>query len=115
MEQGISGHCGCLESARPPCSFAREIGVDMTNFRYGDVSLMRCDRCGRYWLLYEVEYASYTQSGRWFLGLIDEERAETLQPEDAAPYLASLDWYFRGGAYYFGEITKVSGPPHVEL
>lgn len=115
MQEENKAQCGCMENPRPPLPEVRWIGKDETEARCGQVSLRRCDACGRYWLLYQVEYPSYTQSGRWFVGLIDAERAETLAPEEAVPHLASLDWYFRGGAYFFGEITKVSGPVSVDL
>ena len=98
-----------------PLRDVRILGVDLTDSRYGDVKLCECKHCGTYWIRYHIEYESYTQSGRWFLGLISKEKAESLKPEEAVPYLESLDWYYQGGSYFFGEVRKVSGKVPWEL
>ena len=92
-----------------PCCHVRHIGCDLTDSRYGDVDLYECGHCGRHWLNYSVEYEGYTQSGRWFSGLISREKAATMQPEEAVGYLESIEWYYRGGSYFSGKVTRVSG------
>jgi ribA/ribD-fused uncharacterized protein len=93
----------------------KSVGTDVFECRYGDVDIYCCDHCGQFWLRYDVEYGSYSQSGRWFLGMIDKAFADVIEPGDAVAYLASLEWYFRGGSYYFCEISKKSGPVGVDL
>jgi hypothetical protein len=96
-----------------PFSFTitRKVGL----YRSGDVMIVRCDVCGTLWLWYHVEYEGFTGSGRWFRGLIDEERAGAIQPEEAITYLCSLDWYLRGGSIYDGEISRDHGPVQAGL
>jgi hypothetical protein len=93
----------------------RDIGVDTTNGRYGDVTIRRCRLCGRHWLHYQVEYEAFTGSGRYFMGLITREAARSLSPEGAVEYLNAIDWHLYGGAYFGGLKGRSTGKVPVDL
>lgn len=111
----------------PPCICLREpmqfyeyeeiqyIGVDETNGRYGDVTLKKCKKCDRYWLHYLVEYEAFTASGRYFMGLITPEIAQTLSPDLAVSYLNSLEWHLYAGSYFYGKKGRSTGKVEVDL
>jgi hypothetical protein len=108
--------CDCLRAPLPFDQYEQilNVGTDETNGRFGEVSVRRCKRCGRYWLHYLVEYEAFSKSGRWFMGLIAPERAQAICPEEAVEYLNSLDWHFYGGSY-FGGTGKSSGRVQADL
>jgi hypothetical protein len=81
----------------------RQIGDDSDG---GEVSVLRCKRCGQFWLHYLMEYPHLTAAGRWFHGPITPETAQSAKPESARELLETLDWYFRGGSAFGGRITK---------
>lgn len=93
--------CRCLD---PQCRYDAfedtKVGVDMTNGRYGEVSLRRCRECNRLWLHYHVEYEAFSGSGRWHRGLIAPEIADRVTAENAVALLDSLPWRLRGGSYF---------------
>lgn len=91
------------------------VGIDMTNGRYGEVSLETCANCGAKWLHYFVEYEAFTASGRWFRAPISGEALETLAPEQAIPFIERQPWYFRGGSYYQSRGQRASGPARADL
>lgn len=104
-------HCRCLSE---PLSFDQYdnitfLGIDDTHGRFGEVKMLRCTTCGRYWLHYFVEYESFRGSGRYFMGLVTPETAERLSPDRAVEYLNSLDWHLYGGSYFFGKTGKATG------
>ncbi|HKJ88261.1 MAG TPA: hypothetical protein VKA48_07115, partial [Gammaproteobacteria bacterium] len=53
---------------------SQSIGVDETHGRFGSVELKTCKTCNRKWLRYHVEYGAFSRSGRWYRGLVPEER-----------------------------------------
>lgn len=91
------------------------LGIDETNGRSGEVTIETCKACGRMWLCYFVEYESFSQSGRWYRGLVTPEMVESLRPEQAAELLASLPWRSSGGSYFRSNGKKGSGPITVDL
>ena len=108
--------CECQEE---PLWFDRYIhikhlGTDETHGRFGEVDLLQCKSCGRYWLQYLVEYESFTGSGRYFMGLITKEIADTLSPDKAVEFLNSLDWHLCGGSF-FGRKGKATGTINVDF
>ncbi len=108
--------CRCLSE---PLSFDQYdkiifLGIDDTHGRFGEVNILRCKTCGRYWLHYFVEYESFRGSGRYFMGLVTPETAETLSPDRAVEYLNSLDWHLYGGSYFFGRKGRASGQVYVD-
>ena len=108
--------CRCMT---PPFMYtdydSRPLGVDETNGRFGEVSVDTCKACGSLWLHYFVEYPSFSESGRWYRGLVTPEMVESLTPEQAPDMLASLPWRFYGGSYFRTRGRKGSGPVSLDL
>lgn len=108
--------CRCMT---PPFNYndfeIEFIGVDKTNGRFGEVSVEKCKTCGLKWLRYYVEYAAFTQSGRWYRGLASEKLLSSLNPEGAVEALASLPWHFYGGSYFRTTGRKGVGPIFVDI
>jgi hypothetical protein len=75
---------------------------------FGEVTVERCKRCGRYWLHYLVEYEYLTAAGRWFRGIISPEAAASMNAASAKKTLETLDWYFRGGSAFGGKVIRTS-------
>jgi hypothetical protein len=99
--------CSCLELDYVSWKFDEKyLGSDRY---YADISLRRCKHCGRLWLHYHYENEAFSQSGRWYRGLIAPEQAETIAAENALEFLGKLEWYLCGGSY-FGRVFKASGP-----
>lgn len=94
--------CVCLDLPLPFYHYeeVRHVGVDPQNGRYGQVTLRRCLHCQRLWLHYFVEYEAFSRSGRYFMGLITPEAAETITAETAVEYLDRLDWHLYGGSFF---------------
>ena len=103
--------CRCMT---PPFDYrdyaSREVGVDETHGRFGEVAIETCRVCGRTWLRYLVEYEAFTGSGRWFRGLVPGDVARKVTPEAAIGVLESLEWYFAGGSYFRSRGFRASGP-----
>jgi hypothetical protein len=108
--------CRCMT---PPFFYldydSKRIGIDETNGRSGEVTVDTCKACGRMWLHYFVEYESFSESGRWYRGLVTSEMVERLTPEQAPELLASLPWRFYGGSYFRTQGREGSGPIRVDL
>ena len=102
--------CECLHEPMPYDRYTpiKYLGTDPSNGRFGEVHIVRCNLCGRYWLRYSVEYEGFTASGRYFMGLIAPDVADALRPDQAIEFLGSLDWHLYGGSY-FGRKGKSSG------
>lgn len=100
--------CICLDLPLPFFHYEelKHIGVDSANGRYGQVTLRRCLHCQRLWLHYFVEYEAYSRSGRYFMGVVTPQAAETITAETAVEYLESLDWYLYGGSYFDGKTGR---------
>jgi hypothetical protein len=94
---------------------ATDIGVDLRNGRYGQVTLHRCAACRAQWLHYLVDYEAFSRSGRWFCGRVDEPMAGSVAASNAIAVLAELPWYWVGGSYFDDEVAKRSGPVPVDL
>ncbi|MGD1318339.1 hypothetical protein [Chryseobacterium sp. 2R14A] len=91
------------------------IGVDKTNGRYADVSLLQCKLCQRIWIKYLVEFESFSKSGRWYRGIISKKEANVMPPENAVEYLENVDWYIFGGSYFESTGTFGQGKLNVDL
>lgn len=88
--------CPCQTPATPASQFvSTTIGTDVTNGRFGEVSLETCQHCHRVWLRYFVEYEDISQSGRWFRG--------ELKPEQAVVLLEQMDTVLHGGSYFINQ------------
>jgi len=99
--------CPCLEGDTYYLNFEeRSLGVDRD---FGEASVLKCKRCGRYWLHYLVEYEYLTAAGRWFRGVISPEVAASAKAASAKRILEGLAWYFRGGSAFGGKVFRTSG------
>lgn len=84
----------------------REIGVDRN---CGEVSVLTCKRCGRCWLHYLIEYEYLTASGHWLEGEIRPDIAVSLKPKDAVALFRRMEWYYRSGSAFGGELRRTEG------
>jgi hypothetical protein len=109
--------CACLDRGPiyPNRAVTRSVGIDDTNGRFADVEVIRCTACRRLWLRYHVEYEGFSRSGRWATGIIDEAKAASITPKEAANYLDSLDWYVYGGSWFGHGGKRGSGPMRWDL
>lgn len=107
--------CDC-ENVHVPTqdSDVTDLGVDERNGRFGDVKLHKCTTCGANWLHYQVEYEAFSGSGRWFCGRLNAATATSVSASNAIATLAALPWYWAGGSYFDGEVSKGSGPVPVD-
>jgi hypothetical protein len=98
--------CEC--QTNPPRDLANlhELGLDQN---YGQITVLACPTCGQFWLKYFYENEGFTDSGRWHLGAISPEQCSSLTLENAVSTLEKLGWYFVGGSYYRGQVSKGSG------
>jgi hypothetical protein len=92
-----------------------DLGVDSRNGRFGEVTLHTCPGCGGQWLHYHVEYEAFGSSGRWFCGRLRPGAAADVSASNAIATLAALPWYWAGGSYFDGEVSKGTGPVPVDL
>jgi hypothetical protein len=106
--------CACLhEGPRYPEIVGEQyVGRDETEGRFADVRLLRCARCQRMWLRYQVEYEAFTGSGRWAETPIGEDAAAAMTPEAAAGFLDAAEWYIYGGSNYGHAGRRSRGPLH---
>jgi len=86
----------------------RDVGVDRD---YGEVSVLRCLRCGRCWLHYLMEYEYLTAAGRCLEGEIPADVAAKVKPGDALKLFGKMESYYRGGSAYGGQMLLSQGPP----
>jgi hypothetical protein len=93
----------------------RNVGVDETKGRFADVTVEKCLSCGRLWLRYFVEYEGFSQSGRWYMGVISEEVAGSVVPETALGVLEGLEWHVYGGSYFKTAGRRGTGRLFVDL
>jgi hypothetical protein len=108
MSQQFEETCPCLEGETYFQNFEhRALGMDSN---YGEVSVNTCKHCGRRWLHYLMEYEYLSRSGRWFRGVVTPEVAASVKPDDAKRIIEGLDYYFRGGSAFGGNVIKTTGP-----
>ncbi len=108
--------CICLDLPQPFYHYenVKFVGRDETNGRFGEVNLRRCLHCGRLWVHYFVEYEAFRASGRYYMGIITAEDAESLTAETAVDFLNSLDWHLYGGSFFDGVVGRASGHVYVD-
>jgi hypothetical protein len=88
----------------------RFVGVDRQDGRFGEVTILTCRRCGQHWLRYHYELEAFTASGRWWRGPVSPEQAAAVTAETALATLGTLAFYYVGGSYYDGRVSKSHGP-----
>jgi hypothetical protein len=98
--------CPCLVAPFGQLVRYQDLGMDDS---YAEVSLLVCPLCNRLWLRYFFELEAFTGSGRWYLGVITAGQARRLKAENARETLEAVSWYFSGGSYFDGRISKSSG------
>jgi len=99
--------CSCLnaDTCYQDTVEVKSLGADSD---FGEVTILKCRRCGRYWLHYFIEYEYLTAAGKWFRGVITPETAASADAASATKILEGLDWYFRGGSAFGGKVIKTS-------
>ncbi len=105
-DSNVPETCECQTSSSHKLSDVLELGLDQN---YGQITVLACQCCGQFWLKYFYEIEGFSASGRWYLGAISFEQFSSLTLENAIPTLEKLDWYFVGGTYHGGQISKASG------
>ena len=100
-------HCYCLRGDfRLTKYFFKYLGWDS---EYGVSSSLTCRDCGRRWLRYYYCDEAFSKSGRWFCGLLEYFLSERVSADNAKHILETMDWYYRGGSFYSGLVSKQSG------
>jgi len=100
-------HCSCLKGDfRLTKFFFKYLGWDR---EYGVSSILTCRDCGRRWLRYYYCDEAFSKSGRWFCGLLEYFLSERVNADTAKHILETMDYYFQGGSFYSGIISKQSG------
>ena|ERR1700675_3061700 len=104
--------CSCLATApkHPNAVEERSVGIDPSNGRFADVTLVRCALCRRLWLTYQFEIEAFTASGRWYAALISEADAKIMTPHRAPDFIKSQPWRIYGGSFYGHSGRRGSGP-----
>lgn len=101
-----SSECECM---KPPLNLVAGAKIRLgTDVRYGEASITVCNACRSHWLVYQIEFEGFTQSGRWYRGLLPPFQGTKIEPDDVPAYLESLPWFFVGGPY-FGHTGKKGG------
>ena len=98
-----------------PTSFRAVGHIDETKSRFGEVRDEIRKKRKRKWLGAFVESEDFTESGRWYRGLVSDEVANSVMPGTAVGTLKSLGWYFMGGSYCRTTGPKSPGPVSINL
>ncbi|MFT3712942.1 MAG: hypothetical protein QM817_35265 [Archangium sp.] len=102
---GVSCRCHEPDWQNRPVHATRWIGTDD---HHADVTVDTCTSCGALWLEYFFE--DHFDNGSRYRGLISATVADQLTPENAAGFIAQLPWYWLGGTYHFGKVSRSAGP-----
>jgi hypothetical protein len=98
----------CSEPDKVPHELEkRVIGSDSN---YGEVTILRCKRCGRCWLHYLIEYEYLTAAGRWLEGEISPQTAASLKADDAVALFDKMEWFHCSGSAFGGKLRRGSPP-----
>ena len=109
-------NCKCQTPPILSSNFTKNfIGIDTAKGRFGEITIERCKKCNSTWLNYFVEYESFSQSAKWYRGLIPEEQIPNITPANALDYLKSLKWYLFGGSYFSSTGERGTGKIVVDL
>jgi hypothetical protein len=103
---GYSNVFTACECQTKDLASVHEFGLDE---HHGQITVLACPFCGQFWLKYFYENEGFTASGRWYLGAISADQFASLTLENTIATLEKLDWYFVGGSYFGGQISKNSG------
>lgn len=98
----------CSEAEKTPHEIERRpVGIDDS---YGEVTVLRCTRCGRCWLHYLMEYEYLPASSRWLEGEISPHIAGSLKAMDAVRLFDHMEWFHCSGSAFQNKLRKVTGP-----
>jgi len=99
--------CACIELGNIVLEQLSNLGMDKF---YGEVSILKCPNCQQLWLRYLYENESVSGSGRWFACPISDSEKQTLTPDSAVKLMNSKSWFYSGGSYFNGVVSR-SQPP----
>ena len=103
--------CHCMKSPFYYLDFdSADLGKDKTDkVNETEVTIETCKACGSKWIRYFFVHPGFGRSGTWYRGLITEEMAKSVRPDEAVALIESLEWYFRGGSFYNSDGEKRRG------
>ncbi len=93
--------------------YTKMLGIDTTASRHAEVFLKSCRQCDSLWIEYFYENEAFSQSGRWYRGIIPLAHALTIAPTDVVSYLENLEWYIFGGSFFKTGPSLGSGKLHL--
>lgn len=96
--------CPCHEPTATHLNF--EYTYLGTDEHFAEIQIALCKQCGTKWLLYSLEDEGFSNSGRWYRGVLNQE----ITPEAAAEYLNHIEGYIYGGSYFGGKAGYGKGP-----
>ncbi|GAB0157054.1 hypothetical protein CHRYSEOSP005_23230 [Chryseobacterium sp. Alg-005] len=106
--------CMCEKPASNHTDYrSSTVGIDHTNGRYADVSILQCKLCQRIWVHYLVELEHFSRSGKWYKGIVSKKDLSSITPENALDYLENLEWYLYGGSFF--ESTGIFGHGKINI
>ena len=91
------------------------LGIDKTNGRFAEVTIETCVHCGTKWIKYSIEFEAFSNSGRWYRGMIADEAVNEMVPEKAVMYLEKKEFYIFGGSYFESAGMYGNGTLQVDL
>ncbi|MDX2213082.1 MAG: hypothetical protein SFY66_07310 [Oculatellaceae cyanobacterium bins.114] len=106
LDQPDETPCECLAGN---FSALLQVGDAYVDDQFAEVSVQICSRCGQLWLRYFYENEAFTRSGRWYLAPLPPHEYTKLRREDAKKWLENMPWYYCGGSYFDGKVSKTSG------
>jgi hypothetical protein len=109
----VTDPCACFApdwALRPPHDERALPGCDEEQGRFATATVETCRACARAWLIYSFEIEAFSNSGRWYRGLIADDVAADVSIATAAARLESLAWYWAGGSYFDGRVERSRGP-----
>jgi hypothetical protein len=104
---------------KPPLSYqdfnSSFLGVDETNGRFSTVTIETCKHCKTKWVNYLVEIESFSNSSKWYRGILSKDFENIIRPENVIKYLEKLEFYLFGGSYFNSTGQYGSGIIHIDF
>jgi hypothetical protein len=91
------------------------LGVDETNGRFSTVTIETCKHCKTKWVNYLVEIESFSNSSKWYRGILSKDFENIIRPENVIKYLEKLEFYLFGGSYFNSTGQYGSGIIHIDF
>lgn len=100
-DNSYNGLCSCHEIPVDHTIFSSSfIGVDESEGRFGEVTLLSCNICRNSWVQYFYEVEAYTASGRWYRAWVDPLFLPELNESNTLSYIENSRRYIYGGSYF---------------